>query len=81
VFATYLDEHKDLCRGKTVLELGAGAALPGLIAAINGAKKTVVTDYPDRDLIENIEYNVKTNLSTLYERNAVSVKVGTVIHT
>ncbi|KAG2187450.1 hypothetical protein INT44_005138 [Umbelopsis vinacea] len=79
VFANYLDEHKDLCGGKTVLELGAGAALPGLIAALNGAQKTVITDYPDRELIENIEYNVKTNLSSLHEQNAVSVKVN--IHT
>ncbi|KAH8555391.1 putative methyltransferase-domain-containing protein [Umbelopsis sp. PMI_123] len=72
VFATYLDENKDLCRGKSFLELGAGAALPSLIAAINGAKKTVITDYPDRELIENIEYNVKTNLPSL--QKAVSVK-------
>jgi nicotinamide N-methyltransferase len=57
------------------LELGAGAALPSLIAAANGASKTVVTDYPDQELIENIEYNVKSNLPSLYERKAISVKV------
>jgi nicotinamide N-methyltransferase len=59
------------------LELGAGAALPSLIAAVNGASKTVVTDYPDRELIENIEYNVKSNLPEQYEKKTISVKVCT----
>ncbi|GBC17145.2 hypothetical protein RIR_jg33014.t1 [Rhizophagus irregularis DAOM 181602=DAOM 197198] len=63
-FAWYLDEHKELVKGKKVLELGAGGALPSLIAAVNGAEKVVITDYPDDDLIDNIRHNVNTNLST-----------------
>lgn len=43
---------------KTVLELGAGAGLPSLVCALNGARQTVVTDYPDADLIENLRYNI-----------------------
>lgn len=54
----YLDEHRDvLVRGKTVLELGAAAALPSIVAALS-ADKVVVTDYPDPELIENIRYNI-----------------------
>ncbi|CAG8845150.1 20120_t:CDS:2, partial [Racocetra persica] len=62
--AWYLDEHKDLISNKNVLELGAGGALPSLISFLNGAKKVVITDYPDEKLIENIEYNVMLNLSS-----------------
>lgn len=45
-------------RGKTVLELGAGAGLPSLVGAIHGASHVVVTDYPDAELVENLQYNV-----------------------
>ncbi|KAJ9632393.1 Protein N-terminal and lysine N-methyltransferase efm7 [Taxawa tesnikishii (nom. ined.)] len=69
--ADYLEEHAstDLA-GNTVLELGAGAGLPRfdsddtanfqlcLVSAIKGATSVVVTDYPDADLIENLQYNI-----------------------
>jgi nicotinamide N-methyltransferase len=45
-------------KGKTVLELGAGAGLPSLVCALNGASQVVVTDYPDAELIENLRYNI-----------------------
>lgn len=45
--ADFLEANKDeYLQNKTVLELGAGAGLPSLICAINGAKQIVVTDYP-----------------------------------
>lgn len=43
-----------------MLELGAGAGLPGIVSAIKGAATVVVTDYPDPDLIENIAHNINT---------------------
>ena len=46
---------------KTVLELGAGAGLPSLICACRGASKVVVTDYPDADLIANLQHNIDLN--------------------
>ncbi|KAL8692566.1 MAG: hypothetical protein Q9218_002435 [Villophora microphyllina] len=59
VVTDYLYDHaKDLVTGKNVLELGAGAGLPSLAAAIWGAKHVVLTDYPDEDLVENIRINV-----------------------
>lgn len=57
--ADYLDEHsEELVKEKTILELGAAAALPSIICGLNDAKKVVCTDYPDADLISNIQYNV-----------------------
>ncbi|TFK35131.1 nicotinamide N-methyltransferase [Crucibulum laeve] len=68
-FASYLDAHKELCQDRTVLELGAGGALPSIVAALNGARKTVITDYPDADLVQNIEMNVEANIpKSLRER-------------
>ncbi|KIW94883.1 uncharacterized protein Z519_04861 [Cladophialophora bantiana CBS 173.52] len=60
VVSMYLEKNaKQLVQNKTVLELGAGAGLPSLVAAILGARKVVVTDYPDHDLIANLRYNVE----------------------
>lgn len=59
IVAKYLEDHaKDLVQNRTVLELGAGAGLPSLTAAILGAQQVVVTDYPDPDLIVNLRYNI-----------------------
>ncbi|CAH2352281.1 protein N-terminal and lysine N-methyltransferase Efm7p [[Candida] railenensis] len=56
--ADFLDKNaKSLLRGKKVLELGAAAALPSVICAVNEVKEIVSTDYPDPDLISNIRYN------------------------
>ncbi|KAI8992030.1 hypothetical protein BDF20DRAFT_847860 [Mycotypha africana] len=62
VFASLFDKFPQLVQNKTVLELGAGGALPSIVATLNGAKKVVVTDYPDKELIDNIQYNVDKNL-------------------
>ncbi|KAH4122884.1 protein N-terminal and lysine N-methyltransferase EFM7 [Parastagonospora nodorum] len=57
--STYLEQHAaTLVEGKTVLELGAGAGLPSLVCALNGAWRVVVTDYPDAELIDNLWYNI-----------------------
>lgn len=45
-----LADRADALRGKTVLELGAGTGLPGLIAAHVGAQ-VVQTDYQDESLM------------------------------
>ncbi|KAI9145591.1 putative methyltransferase-domain-containing protein [Paraphysoderma sedebokerense] len=61
--AHYLDSNKSLVRNKRVLELGAAAALPSFFSAVNGAEKVVITDYPDSELIENMEYNARHNFA------------------
>ncbi|MDI1488576.1 MAG: Protein N-terminal and lysine N-methyltransferase efm7 [Ramalina farinacea] len=57
----YLSQHPPLIHRKSILELGAGAALPSLCAADLGAARVVVTDYPDAELIDNIAWNIAEN--------------------
>lgn len=59
VVSTYLETTPSLVAGKTVLELGAGAGLPSLVAGRLGARRVVVTDYPDNSLIENLRWNIE----------------------
>ncbi|KAJ2513163.1 Protein N-terminal and lysine N-methyltransferase efm7 [Coemansia sp. RSA 2049] len=72
-FANYLDAHKDIVQGKSVLELGAAGGLPSLISAVNEASRVVVTDYPDPDLIENIRKTVAMNMPQKLEDRSVIV--------
>jgi EEF1A N-terminal glycine/lysine methyltransferase len=59
VITTYIEDNLDTyVRGKSILELGAGAGLPSLACAARGAKTVVATDYPDPDLVANLQYNV-----------------------
>ncbi|RPA84570.1 hypothetical protein BJ508DRAFT_412638 [Ascobolus immersus RN42] len=58
ILARYIEENPSVVQGKTVLELGAGAGLPGVVAGIAGAEKVVITDFPDPDLITNIRHNL-----------------------
>ncbi|KAI0341503.1 hypothetical protein BDW22DRAFT_1359091 [Trametopsis cervina] len=60
-FASYLDAHPSIYQNGSVLELGAGGGLPGLVTAKNGAKSVFLTDYPDAALIENLQHNVTHN--------------------
>ncbi|KAI9438970.1 nicotinamide N-methyltransferase [Lactarius indigo] len=59
--ARYLERTPTLFRGLNVLELGAGAGLPGLVTAKSGARTVVLTDYPDRALVDNMAHNVAQN--------------------
>ncbi|KAG9220396.1 hypothetical protein CCMSSC00406_0006661 [Pleurotus cornucopiae] len=51
-------------KGKTVLELGAGCALPSLLLATlahDTPSLVVVTDYPDDTILSNLRSNVERN--------------------
>jgi EEF1A N-terminal glycine/lysine methyltransferase len=74
IVSKYLESQKFLIETKTVLELGAGAGLPSLVCAILGAKAVVVTDYPDPDLIENLQYNIKYCQATNKAEDQVDIK-------
>ncbi|KAI2610352.1 uncharacterized protein GGS25DRAFT_257219 [Hypoxylon fragiforme] len=58
IISQYFETHPSEVQGRTVLELGAGAGLPSIVCAILGAQKTVVTDYPDPDLVVNMKKNI-----------------------
>ncbi|KAJ5047453.1 uncharacterized protein L3040_003280 [Drepanopeziza brunnea f. sp. 'multigermtubi'] len=64
LISTYLEKNPSLIANKTILELGAGAGLPSLVCAEIGAKKVLVTDYPDPDLIANLRQNIDAYYST-----------------
>lgn len=61
VMADILAHNPHICLHKTILELGAGAALPSVVAGALGAKRVVVTDYPEQSVIENIEEVMEMN--------------------
>jgi EEF1A N-terminal glycine/lysine methyltransferase len=56
-----MDERLIDVRDKAVIELGAGLGVPTLAAFKNGARLSVVTDYPDADLLDIIALNVAAN--------------------
>ncbi|RYP30703.1 hypothetical protein DL767_006119 [Monosporascus sp. MG133] len=58
IISQYFETHSNEVKGRCVLELGAGAGLPSLVCAILGARKVVVTDFPDPDLVDNMKKNI-----------------------
>lgn len=61
VLADYIVSHPEFVLGKSVIELGAGAALPSMVACKLGAQYTMATDYPARSVIENISELIAEN--------------------
>lgn len=60
--SNYFDLNPDLVKGKSVLEFGAAAGLPSIMAALNDASQVIVTDYPDRALIDTLRVNLDRNV-------------------
>jgi hypothetical protein len=71
----YLVQNPSLLRGRRICELGAGAGLPSIVAALAGAETVVVTDYPDVSLIENLRWNGDVNLMEGYH-SALNVQAS-----
>lgn len=51
-------------KGKAVCELGAGTGLPSLVCARLGARKIVVTDYPDEGILTTLKENAEGQRET-----------------
>ncbi|BAM82278.1 hypothetical protein, conserved [Cyanidioschyzon merolae strain 10D] len=49
----------ELIAGKTVCELGAGAGLVSIVAFLAGADQVVATDYPDPEILNSLESNIR----------------------
>ncbi|GAA6032471.1 hypothetical protein JCM8097_004777 [Rhodosporidiobolus ruineniae] len=56
--AKALAEKRLQVEGEDVVELGAGAGVPGLMAARMGARSVTLTDYDDPALIANLRSNI-----------------------
>lgn len=63
VLSEYLIQNPHLVKGKTVVELGAGTAIPSIVAAHIGASKVIATDLPSATPL--LDKNVKANLKPL----------------
>ncbi|KAF3922839.1 hypothetical protein ABW21_db0209181 [Orbilia brochopaga] len=63
--AAMIENGEIAMQGQSVIELGAGAALPSLISALAGAKTVVITDYPAPEILTNITANVTVNATRL----------------
>ena len=61
---------------KSVLELGAGAALPSIISSFCGAKLTVVTDYNESAIVENMKKNIAKRERGKRRRKSAWVYLG-----
>lgn len=48
--------------GLSTIELGAGTALPSLLAGLLGAQRVVLTDYPAPAVVSNLRANAERNL-------------------
>src|SRR5271154_1839582 len=71
--ADFITSGKFDVRGETVLELGAGAGLPGIVTALEGAQFTVLSDYESPTVLANLIRNVDENIP-LTLRNRVVVE-------
>jgi len=77
VLAEALCSHPKLCRGRDVIELGAGVGLLGLVAAYClGAASVTMTDVDDKVLLflrTNVEFNAVATASLLAADSLVAV--------
>ncbi|KAL3450569.1 hypothetical protein BJX65DRAFT_269541 [Aspergillus insuetus] len=65
-------------KGETVLELGAGAALPSIIAALAGASSITITDHPSSPALGPsgaISFNVAQNLRFLPATSKSTIEI------
>ncbi|KAL4931081.1 putative nicotinamide N-methyltransferase Nnt1 [Aspergillus undulatus] len=66
ISSDYIETHAPtLIAGKDVLEIGAAAGVPSIVSAIKGARTTVMTDYPDPDLVDNMRQNADAATSMI----------------
>ncbi|KAL7924686.1 hypothetical protein ACQKWADRAFT_255259 [Trichoderma austrokoningii] len=78
VIADYFEEDLSRVRNKTVLELGAASGLPSLVAGIYGAKKVVMTDFPDPDIVMTMQKNIDACDETTEPRGHIAKTIDAV---
>ncbi len=60
VLAHFIMQHRELVKGKQVLDLGCGSGVVGIAAALKGAKAVIACDN-DPDALIAAEANARTN--------------------
>lgn len=60
-----IGQHASSIIGRSVVEFGAAAGLPSLVALSLGAKHVVATDYPSPAVIENLMRNLTSHCTSL----------------
>jgi nicotinamide N-methyltransferase len=58
IISNYFEDSPSRVQGRTVLELGAASGLPSLVAGLLGAAKVVMSDYPDVEIVQNMQKNI-----------------------
>lgn len=56
-----IEAFQDEIQGKRVVEFGAAAGIPSIVAAKLGAERVVSTDYPSKSVIRNLRRNCQRN--------------------
>ncbi|KAF2455757.1 hypothetical protein BDY21DRAFT_288821 [Lineolata rhizophorae] len=56
------EETRWSVEGESVIELGAGAGLGGIMSVLGGAKRVTITDYPSSTLLTALTHNITTNV-------------------
>jgi EEF1A N-terminal glycine/lysine methyltransferase len=60
--AEFIEENEAWSvRGESVLEVGAGTGLAGIVAGLSGGKRVVIGDYPAPEVLGNIKANAVRN--------------------
>lgn len=78
MISDFFEDDPSRVRGRTVLELGAASGLPCLVAAILGARKVVMTDYPDPDIVSVMQKNIDACDETVDPRGRIATAVDAV---
>ena len=52
----------DVCKGRSVIELGAGCGIPSIVAALSGARKCLLTERAtEAKTLQNLQANISKN--------------------
>jgi len=65
LLSDYICSNPDIVRGKRTIEFGAGTSLPSLCSIACGSSFSVITDYPDEEVLQAIRETVGYNWETL----------------